>query len=350
MSTQLGKALKALRLEHNHRLLDMADKLNVSVAFLSAIETGRKSPPEDFAKRVASAYSLSGKAYSHLSLAANLTRKSFKVTPSTSDAQETMALLARSINSLGADQHRAIQDILRRGHQMSHDFEVPPMSWNQIEQYALKLRTDLGLRDVPFFDVIGFLERVLDNTLSFVRLEIEEDRQMPTAEGLTDPRGEFIRLRVSVYRGAYNNRPRDRWTVAHELGHLFLHSRRTMKRLSQQERKSVPAFKSAEAQANCFAAGLLIPAHLVPATMQVEEIMLQFGVSREAATLRLSNLREKRGGSMKLLPSVGELVDSGTSHVAATESRAKSSLANSLQKTEAMRGVKVTPSVPGRKG
>lgn len=53
---------------------------------------------------------------------------------------------------------------------------------------------------------------------------------------------------------------------------------------------------------------------------------------------------------MKLLPSVGELVDSGTSHVAATESRAKSSLANSLQKTEAMRGVKVTPSVPGRKG
>jgi hypothetical protein len=46
------------------------------------------------------------------------------------------------------------------------------------------------------------------------------------------------------------------------------------------------------------------------------------------------------------LPSVGELVDIGTCHVAATEHRAQSPLSSSLKKTEASHGVKVTPCVP----
>jgi HTH-type transcriptional regulator, competence development regulator len=115
MSTQLGKALKRLRLDHDHRLLDMAERLNVSVAFLSAIETGRKSPPDDFAPRVTRAYSLDTKASNHLALAADLTKRSFKVTPANAAAQETMALLARSINSLPFEKHQAIQAILKKG-------------------------------------------------------------------------------------------------------------------------------------------------------------------------------------------------------------------------------------------
>jgi IrrE N-terminal-like domain len=178
---------------------------------------------------------------------------------------------------------------------MIHDFEVAPLSWAQIDNQAHKLRADFDLQNVPFFDGIKLLEQVLDNTLGFVRLEVEEDHQMPTAEGLTDPRGEFIRLRESVYRGAWNRNPRDRWTVHHELGHLFIHSRRTMKRVHPETPVLVQPFRSAEAQANRFAAALTMPAYLIRPEMSVDDLMVTFGASRMAATNRIKSLFGKMG-------------------------------------------------------
>jgi transcriptional regulator with XRE-family HTH domain len=46
MTTQFGKELKKLRIDLGITLLDMATAINVSAAFLSAIETGRKRIPD----------------------------------------------------------------------------------------------------------------------------------------------------------------------------------------------------------------------------------------------------------------------------------------------------------------
>ena len=42
MLTSIGKFLRKLRIDHGEILKDMADKLDVSVAFLSAVENGKK--------------------------------------------------------------------------------------------------------------------------------------------------------------------------------------------------------------------------------------------------------------------------------------------------------------------
>ncbi len=43
MVTSFGKILRKLRIDHSERLLDIAKKLGISVAFLSSIEIGKKS-------------------------------------------------------------------------------------------------------------------------------------------------------------------------------------------------------------------------------------------------------------------------------------------------------------------
>lgn len=43
--TEFGKQLRKVRIDNDERMIDMASKLKVSAAFLSAIETGRKPVP-----------------------------------------------------------------------------------------------------------------------------------------------------------------------------------------------------------------------------------------------------------------------------------------------------------------
>lgn len=56
MATPLGKALRRLRVDADERGHDMAARLGISSAFLSAVELGRKAPPRDFADKVRAAY------------------------------------------------------------------------------------------------------------------------------------------------------------------------------------------------------------------------------------------------------------------------------------------------------
>ena len=45
MLTALGRFLRKIRIDRNELLKDMADKLEVSASFLSAVENGKKSMP-----------------------------------------------------------------------------------------------------------------------------------------------------------------------------------------------------------------------------------------------------------------------------------------------------------------
>jgi len=55
---KLGIFLKKLRVEHDEVLFDMAQRLGVSSAFLSAVENGRKSPPLPWSDVIADKYKL----------------------------------------------------------------------------------------------------------------------------------------------------------------------------------------------------------------------------------------------------------------------------------------------------
>ncbi len=58
MVTEFGKFLRKLRIDNDELMLDMADKLEVSAAFLSSVENGKKKPPKDWESKIARFYSL----------------------------------------------------------------------------------------------------------------------------------------------------------------------------------------------------------------------------------------------------------------------------------------------------
>src|SRR5262245_26892184 len=93
MLTPLGRELRKLRIEEDERMLDMAKRLEVSVAFLSAVETARKEPPLSLADKVIAKYRLDDVTARKLRDALSTSRRSFRLAPATPLAQETAGLL-----------------------------------------------------------------------------------------------------------------------------------------------------------------------------------------------------------------------------------------------------------------
>jgi Zn-dependent peptidase ImmA (M78 family) len=97
---------------------------------------------------------------------------------------------------------------------------------------------------------------------------------------------------------------RQRFTLAHECGHLFLHADKgdrlwLDKTLFFRDESSSTGDKFAEVEANQFAAGLLMPAELIVAAlggegpiseMDVVRLAVRFEVSERAMTVRLVSL------------------------------------------------------------
>jgi len=170
----------------------------------------------------------------------------------------------------------------------SQNFVVPPLSNHQIARKCDGIRLQFSLSEEPYFPVMPFLEEVLDNAMRAVRLEIADKKEMGNYEGFTDPHGEFIRLREDVYEKACYGNPRDRFTVAHELGHFFLHTGIPMARA-----KDIVGYKPyqlSEPQANRFAIELLAPKQFMLPRDTPETLALRHGISLSAADHRLRSL------------------------------------------------------------
>lgn len=100
---------------------------------------------------------------------------------------------------------------------------------------------------------------------------------------------------------------RQRFSIAHEIGHLLLHEGRPMTvdkemRVNRRDRTSSLATDAEEIEANAFAAELLMPAHRVRVELErcleegkssrsvVQHMAAAFDVSKQAMMIRLSNL------------------------------------------------------------
>ena len=66
MITSVGKFLRKLRIDSGEILRDMAEKLGVSSAFLSAVENGKKKVPETWLPKLKNAYSLNSQQMDEL--------------------------------------------------------------------------------------------------------------------------------------------------------------------------------------------------------------------------------------------------------------------------------------------
>ncbi|UMM63077.1 helix-turn-helix domain-containing protein [Aristophania vespae] len=113
MTTEFGKELKKLRIDHEERLYDMAQKLKKSSAFLSSVELGKKSPPVGFENSIAEIYKLSREATDALFKAADRAREAFTLKPTSKTSRDTVGLFARKLGELSEEQMKAIQSLLR---------------------------------------------------------------------------------------------------------------------------------------------------------------------------------------------------------------------------------------------
>lgn len=114
MITDLGKELRKIRIDRDERLMDMAEKLEKSAAFVSAVEVGKKSPPSGFEEAVVRAYSLAQDAAERLRSAADRARKAFTLEPNTMLGRDTAGLLARRMNELSEKDLNQIRNILNK--------------------------------------------------------------------------------------------------------------------------------------------------------------------------------------------------------------------------------------------
>ena len=73
--TEFGKFLRKLRIDNGELLKDMAIKLNTTPAFLSMVETGRRSIPKKLEEEIEKSYSLSLKQKEELKNILNRMRR-----------------------------------------------------------------------------------------------------------------------------------------------------------------------------------------------------------------------------------------------------------------------------------
>ena len=106
MITSLGKQLRMVRLNSGDLLKDMAKKLEITPAYLSSIENGKRTPPQNIVGRVAEIYHLSQSEKDALLDAFRLTLS--EVTISLNDAssrqKELGLVFARRFNNLTEDE------------------------------------------------------------------------------------------------------------------------------------------------------------------------------------------------------------------------------------------------------
>lgn len=114
MLTRFGKKLRALRLENDQRLKDMADELQVTAAYLSAVENGNRSVPDSWIGKLSDSYNLSDSEIEELQKLAYENKTDVKINLSNAEEQEIGLALsfARKFRDLSDEQVCEIQRIL----------------------------------------------------------------------------------------------------------------------------------------------------------------------------------------------------------------------------------------------
>lgn len=164
-------------------------------------------------------------------------------------------------------------------------FLVNPISMLSIAKgtKAIRLMNPDFIDSFGRFDVVRYLELVYKN------FKVVEDSELPNVYALTLPDGTII-LKQSVYDGAAQGEGRDRFTIAHELGHCFLHLEQAG--MAREAQTTDKPYCNSEWQANEFAAQLLLPFSYVKKLVKIptDKLATIFGVSKQCAEYRKEKL------------------------------------------------------------
>lgn len=116
MKTAIGNYLRKLRIKNKEILKDMAQKMGVSSAFLSAVENGKKKMPKDWYKSLKKLYNLNDNQMDELTQADMESSKTIEIiTDELSDTNKRLVIsFARSFQSIDKETSNAIMQLLNK--------------------------------------------------------------------------------------------------------------------------------------------------------------------------------------------------------------------------------------------
>lgn len=117
MITSLGRFLRKLRIDQGEILKDMADKLGVSVSFLSAVENGKKRMPSTWNTKLCKLYQMTPEQKQTFTTAIAETEESLEMDfyGVAAGKRELAVSFARKFSDFDEGQMEAIKKILRGG-------------------------------------------------------------------------------------------------------------------------------------------------------------------------------------------------------------------------------------------
>ncbi|MBQ6004325.1 MAG: ImmA/IrrE family metallo-endopeptidase [Clostridia bacterium] len=168
-------------------------------------------------------------------------------------------------------------------------YKASPVSRESIRHFIRDLKRKVGLEYELYFPILHFVENVLPLLIPDFQLEIVPVIDMGGKHGETYPSKHIMRIREDVYLRAAAGEGRDRLTIAHEVGHLFMHDDDyiALCRMAPDER--LRPFEDPEWQADAFGGELLASSYLIIG-MTESEIQEKCGVSLSAAHIQLKAL------------------------------------------------------------
>ena len=116
MITSVGKFLRKLRIDNGEILRDMAKKLEVSSAFLSAVENGRKKMPDTWPEKLKRLYLLDVQQMEKLKDAIIESGETVELNIRNASAENRQLAVsfARQFNTLDEDTTKKLFDILKK--------------------------------------------------------------------------------------------------------------------------------------------------------------------------------------------------------------------------------------------
>ena len=167
---------------------------------------------------------------------------------------------------------------------------VAPKKVKDVRLVAQLTRLIFGVKGY-FCDVVGILENFGTGHFAEYKFEIiaDNDPILKDKWAVTIPHEKTIRIKKSVYNNACEKDAQSRFTIAHELGHLFLHHKFDEAFAREKTYGNIETWRDSEWQADTYAAELLMPKGLVDA-LSIEEVCEKCGVSYSAAETRLRKL------------------------------------------------------------
>lgn len=178
-------------------------------------------------------------------------------------------------------------------------YKVQPRSTREIATMASSVRTVLGIGDFEQVDVVKVVECTLARLFEkdgYIGIITRPDEEMCGAYAKLVVRKDcsYIEVAESVYLGASEGNARDRFTLAHELGHFCLDHYVGFARNGKDEDHR--PFEDSEWQANCFAGEFLAPSSAIAQEdMSIDEIVDRYNVSAHAASIQIERAQNTKG-------------------------------------------------------